>query len=822
MPKHDKQAKHAKSETKTAKPEHVKQLTKEQKSEFHKNDFDPKWQFADPFDPTAQQKTRECLYQIMGAVLHGQPLNSKDPNSKKFGIDGILNPRDGNHHFSKLPQEYLPIVKQLLHYLVFARHKGNVTRLGAELIKWSGDLKTEIDKVSLQDPKRNEKIAQIIDQNKLVRLVRDNINLKEVQQPKKTHDEDFTVKMRTAAEVDAPLPDVEKDATEPEAETEYEPEVEVETDEEKEKKEHPQTAKELEKLRNFNSAKTTYIDALYYDIIGNNKKSAKKYREAEDRGYFENIETEVSLSERNNIRNSNYLNTYFFYLSKSPKLAEEYHQRSLARNVPLAQYYQALLYHVNREESKALEFLRKSADQGFAEAQFNLGIVYELGNGVDKNPTEAFRFYKLAADQGNSRAQFSLGNLYKDGNGVSKNMAEAVRFYRLAANEGLDKAQCVLGIFYHEGNDIPKDITEAVRLYKLSADQGYAEGQYNLGTCYDYGNGVDKDPTKAFRLYKLAADQGFKNAQYNLGLCYENGYGIAKDHKEAVRLIKLSADQGFRDAQYNMGVFYENGDGVPQDAEEAARYYKLAADQNYKEAQNLLAIAYFRGSGVEKNQAEAFRLWELSAKQGYVEAQSNLATAHLKTNNFSEAFKWCKLAAENGHSGAQTTLGTLYEEGLGTNKDLKEALRLYKLSSDQKNPTGIENFRRMIEEQKRSKLETKEPEKPVTKTASAKEEKPLTEAEFTANITKLQALLDLQNKIPEDLENMKRIYSQCRTHKGKDASSIKVLKDVVALFSVKNPTSAAKIAANENPSVTPTSPTGTKIVNNDRITAIKS
>jgi TPR repeat protein len=45
--------------------------------------------------------------------------------------------------------------------------------------------------------------------------------------------------------------------------------------------------------------------------------------------------------------------------------------------------------------------------QGFAVAQFNLGVMYSDGQGVPQNDAEAVRWYRLAAEQGHAGAQFS-------------------------------------------------------------------------------------------------------------------------------------------------------------------------------------------------------------------------------------------------------------------------------------------------------------------------------------------------------------------------------------------------------------------------------
>jgi TPR repeat protein len=51
-----------------------------------------------------------------------------------------------------------------------------------------------------------------------------------------------------------------------------------------------------------------------------------------------------------------------------------------------------------------------SANQGVAQAQYNLAVCYHHGTGVDRNEREAMRLYRLAADQGHTAAEQELSD----------------------------------------------------------------------------------------------------------------------------------------------------------------------------------------------------------------------------------------------------------------------------------------------------------------------------------------------------------------------------------------------------------------------------
>ena len=182
-------------------------------------------------------------------------------------------------------------------------------------------------------------------------------------------------------------------------------------------------------------------------------------------------------------------------------------------------------------------------------AQDGIGLVNDfLGNSA-----EAVKWYTLAADRGFADAQNNLGVCYENGNGVAKSYAEAVKWYKLAAEQGDPDAQVNLGLCYENGNGVKQSYEEAVKWYQLAAEQGNAYGQGNLGLCYDIGMGVKQDYNKAVKWYRLAAEKGNANAQNNLGTCYRDGAGVEQSYEEAAKWYQLAAEQGNAYAQNNIG-----------------------------------------------------------------------------------------------------------------------------------------------------------------------------------------------------------------------------------------------------------------------------
>ena len=105
----------------------------------------------------------------------------------------------------------------------------------------------------------------------------------------------------------------------------------------------------------------------------------------------------------------------------------------------------------------ALLLWRAFADQGDASAQYNLGVMYEHGQGVPRNYSAALAWFRKAAAQSHAGAQYNVGVMYADGLGVSRNFATAVTWYREAADQGYASAQSSLGVMYALGKGVPQD-----------------------------------------------------------------------------------------------------------------------------------------------------------------------------------------------------------------------------------------------------------------------------------------------------------------------------------------------------------------------------
>lgn len=90
-----------------------------------------------------------------------------------------------------------------------------------------------------------------------------------------------------------------------------------------------------------------------------------------------------------------------------------------------------------KDYKTAHEKFKPLAEKGNVSAQFNLGVIYDEGQGVQMDYKEAVKWYRLAADQGHAQAQYNLGRMYYQGQGVDPDSVEAYKWLDLSAARGI-------------------------------------------------------------------------------------------------------------------------------------------------------------------------------------------------------------------------------------------------------------------------------------------------------------------------------------------------------------------------------------------------
>lgn len=230
-----------------------------------------------------------------------------------------------------------------------------------------------------------------------------------------------------------------------------------------------------------------------------------------------------------------------------------------------------------KDYAKALEILKPLAEQGDSDAQVTLGLMYDYGHGVDRDPASAIKWYTRAAEQGVPVVQHDLGVKYFQGKGVVQDYQQAAKWWEQAANAGLADSQFNLGLMYYRGLGIGKNYSQAFDLFRRAADQNHGNAQYSLALMYAFGHGVDKDYARALKLFQAAADQGVAQAQYNLGVFYENGYGVAKNLPTARQWYEKAAERNIAKASERLAALKDNSIAAAADRRQPSTAEKTNA-----------------------------------------------------------------------------------------------------------------------------------------------------------------------------------------------------------------------------------------------------
>ncbi|PPD12595.1 tetratricopeptide repeat protein [Methylophilus sp.] len=154
------------------------------------------------------------------------------------------------------------------------------------------------------------------------------------------------------------------------------------------------------------------------------------------------------------------------------------------------------------------------ANQNDAKACYNLGLMYQDGDGVTKNMDEAVKWYTKSADLGYKEAQYLLASLVFQRQTQSISYPQAVTYYEQAAKQGHVKSQLNLGMLYLRGDVIAQDMPAAVKWISQAASNNNSEAQGYLADLYQQGAGVEQNTVKAAMWLLLATqneDKRFVN-----------------------------------------------------------------------------------------------------------------------------------------------------------------------------------------------------------------------------------------------------------------------------------------------------------------------
>jgi TPR repeat protein len=140
-----------------------------------------------------------------------------------------------------------------------------------------------------------------------------------------------------------------------------------------------------------------------------------------------------------------------------------------------------------------------------------------------------------------AEAQIQLGRLYEEGDGVLRDHKEAVRWYEAAAKLGNREGQYLYAMALIEGRGMVQDYQAAMKWLEAAARGGHPAAEYQLGRMYYRGMGIPVDKAKAYIWFNLAAARGNEEASRIRDVALKQiPPGQVNDAQEAAR--KLHAE----------------------------------------------------------------------------------------------------------------------------------------------------------------------------------------------------------------------------------------------------------------------------------------
>lgn len=189
-----------------------------------------------------------------------------------------------------------------------------------------------------------------------------------------------------------------------------------------------------------------------------------------------------------------------------------------------------------------------------------------------------------------------------------------------------------------------------------------------------------------------------RRALASLGVVICLALAPAPSQAQTIDALTSSAEAGDRAAQTQLGLRYLAGDGILQDYAAAARWFQQAAEAGDARAQNELGRLLFTGLGAKTDTPAALGWLEQAAVSGVPDYIFDLASALESTGSADMARVadlYARAAAEN-HVEAAVSLAVLYQNGLGVDQDLQEAVRLNEIGVTAGNARAQNNLGQLL------------------------------------------------------------------------------------------------------------------------------
>ena len=247
------------------------------------------------------------------------------------------------------------------------------------------------------------------------------------------------------------------------------------------------------------------------------------------------------------------------------------------------------------DKKEAFLAYRRSAEKGYARAEYRIGMQYETSN----NSLKAVEHYQKGVKLGDSASNYRLGMMTLLGqHGMPQDYQRGIDLIRTAADtadENAPQGAYIYGMLLSRElpnitvpeQYLPFDMNDAKLFIEKAAYLGFAKAQLKMGQAYELCQlGCEFEPDLSLHYNALAAHQGEAEADMAISKWFLCGYeGVFEKNEElAFTYAKRAAQAKLATAEFAVGYFYEIGIYVPIDLHESEAWYQKAAENGNKDA----------------------------------------------------------------------------------------------------------------------------------------------------------------------------------------------------------------------------------------------
>ncbi len=306
----------------------------------------------------------------------------------------------------------------------------------------------------------------------------------------------------------------------------------------------------------------------------------------------------------------------------------------------------------NGFSSNILSKVRK-AENGDPEAQYQVGICYKDGKGVERSLDEAIKWLSLSAGQKYTEAMVALYHIYAKEN--NKNIAK--KYLEEAANYGNVNAINTLAYCLYHGDDgYKQNIEKAVALLDSGVSRKSIISMRRRADIYL----KDGDVERATELLKDAGNMGDIDSMVKYAWI---GFQDVKDFGKGVELKNLlekGAANGNIEAVYYLACIYEGGYTIPRNIDLSVRLYKKAAENGDVKSKKRLGKLFLHGCDDFGINIEQARVWYMSAAASGDEESLSIVSLKNPNSPFKEHVD---IEFDNGETGKLNIIGMRMYDG---------------------------------------------------------------------------------------------------------------------------------------------------------------